>query len=50
MSVAIYPLATPIIAGPGSLLSMILLMDNNRFSAAHQLVTLLETPGLTAHP
>ncbi|WP_043839369.1 MarC family protein [Muricoccus aerilatus] len=41
LSVAVHPLATPIIAGPGSLLTMVLLMDNNRFSAMHQGITLL---------
>lgn len=40
-AVAIYPVATPIIAGPGSLLTIVLLMDNQRGSPAHQLVTLL---------
>ena len=40
MSVAVYPLATPIIAGPGAILTMVLLMDNNRFSFASQAITL----------
>jgi multiple antibiotic resistance protein len=40
MSVAVYPLATPIIAGPGSMLSILVLMDNNRFSAIDQAVTM----------
>lgn len=41
LSVAVHPLATPIIAGPGSLLTMVLLMDNNRFSTMHQAITLM---------
>jgi multiple antibiotic resistance protein len=40
MSVAVYPLTTPIIAGPGAILTMVLLMDNNRFSFAGQALTL----------
>src|SRR5687767_11361 len=32
--VAIHPLATPIIAGPGSMLAIILLTDNNRFTVS----------------
>ena len=40
MSVAVYPLATPIIAGPGAMLTIVLLMDNNRFSFAGQALTL----------
>jgi len=40
MSIAVYPLATPIIAGPGSILSIVLLMDNNRFSMEQQVVTI----------
>jgi multiple antibiotic resistance protein len=39
-SLAIYPLATPIIAGPGAMLTMILLMDNNRHSLSEQTSTL----------
>lgn len=39
-AVAIHPLATPIIAGPGSMLTMVLLMDNNRYSPLQQGVTL----------
>jgi multiple antibiotic resistance protein len=41
LSIAIHPLATPIIAGPGSLLTMVLLMDNNRLSAMQQALTVL---------
>jgi multiple antibiotic resistance protein len=40
LSVAIHPLATPIIAGPGSLLTAVLLMDNNRYSLLQQMITL----------
>lgn len=40
MSVAVYPLATPIIAGPGSMLTIVLLMDNDRFSFTGQMLTL----------
>jgi multiple antibiotic resistance protein len=39
MSVAVYPLATPIIASPGSMLSILVLMDNSQFSAVDQAVT-----------
>lgn len=39
-SIAIYPLATPIIAGPGSMLTILLLMDNNRHSAMQQAITI----------
>lgn len=39
MAVAVYPLATPIIAGPGAMLTIVLLMDNNRYSPAEQIVT-----------
>ncbi len=38
--IAIYPLATPIIAGPGAMLAIIILTDNNRFTFEHQVVTL----------
>ncbi len=41
LSVAVYPLATPIIAGPGSMLAIILLTDNNRFTLPEQAVTLV---------
>jgi len=40
MQIAVYPLATPIIAGPGGMLTIVLLMDNNRYSHMEQLVTL----------
>jgi len=41
ISVAVYPLATPIIAGPGAILSTVLLMDNNRLSVLEQTTTLV---------
>lgn len=40
MQIAVYPLATSIIAGPGGMLTIVLLMDNNRYSHMEQLVTL----------
>ncbi len=40
LALAIHPLATPIIAGPGSMLTMVLLMNNNRYSPAQQAITL----------
>ncbi len=40
LSVAVYPLSTPIVAGPGAMLSMVLLMDNNRFSPMDHALTL----------
>jgi multiple antibiotic resistance protein len=40
LDVAIYPLATPIIAGPGSMLAIIILTDNNRFTLPEQVETL----------
>ncbi len=39
LSLAIHPIAMPIIAGPGAMLSMVLLMDNNRYSPWQQLIT-----------
>jgi multiple antibiotic resistance protein len=40
LNIAIYPVATPIIAGPGSILAIILLTDNNRFTVSEQATTL----------
>ena len=40
LNVAVYPLATPIIAGPGSMLAIILLTDNNRFTVSEQATSL----------
>ncbi|MCB5177406.1 MarC family protein [Microvirga lenta] len=39
LSVAVYPLATPIIAGPGAMLAIIILTDNNRFTLTEQVET-----------
>lgn len=39
-SVAVYPLAIPVVAGPGAILSVVLFSDNNRGSLEAQLVTL----------
>jgi multiple antibiotic resistance protein len=41
LSIAVYPLAVPIIAGPGSMLSMVVLIDKQRFSLAAQFTTVL---------
>ncbi len=41
LSVSVYPLSTPIIAGPGAMLSMVLLMDNSRYSPMDHAVTLV---------
>jgi multiple antibiotic resistance protein len=41
MAIAVHPLATPIIAGPGAMLTMVLLIDNNRFSVLDQAYTVL---------
>ena len=40
LDIAVYPLATPIIAGPGSMLAIVLLTDNNRFTVTQQAITL----------
>ncbi|GGC73191.1 MarC family protein [Chelatococcus reniformis] len=40
VDIAVYPLAMPIIAGPGAILTMIVLMDNNRASLTHQFETI----------
>jgi multiple antibiotic resistance protein len=40
-SIAVHPLATPIIAGPGAILTSVLLADNQRFDFTQQLTTLL---------
>lgn len=41
LATAVYPLATPIIAGPGAMLSMVLLMDNNRYALEEQVETVV---------
>jgi multiple antibiotic resistance protein len=38
-SLAVYPLAIPAIAGPGTMLTVMLLTDNDRFSVAEQAMT-----------
>ncbi|WP_019404933.1 MULTISPECIES: MarC family protein [unclassified Chelatococcus] len=38
-SVAVYPLAVPIIAGPGAMLAIVILMDNNRLTFIEQVET-----------
>lgn len=40
VDIAVYPLAMPIIAGPGAILTIIVLMDNNRDSLTHQFETI----------
>lgn len=40
-SLAVFPLATPVLAGPGGILIVVLLTDNNRFSVPEQAVTAL---------
>ena len=37
--IAIYPLAVPTLAGPGAMLTVMLLTDNSRFSISEQLLT-----------
>ncbi|WP_342643170.1 MarC family protein [Rhodoligotrophos ferricapiens] len=39
INLAVFPLATPIMAGPGAILTIVLLMDNNRLSFVEQLET-----------
>lgn len=40
-ALAVYPLAVPVIAGPGSILTVMVLMDNNRGSLGAQALTLV---------
>jgi len=40
-SLAVYPLAVPVIAGPGAMLAMVILMDNNRLSVIEQVETVV---------
>jgi len=37
--VAIFPLATPLLAGPGAIIAAVLLTENDRFSIAEQAIT-----------
>ncbi len=39
LAIAVFPVATPIIAGPGSMLVIIVLTDNNRYTKFEQLET-----------
>lgn len=48
LSVAIHPLAVPVLAGPGSMLTVMVLVDNNRFSLTDQLLTILALAGVLA--
>jgi multiple antibiotic resistance protein len=48
LDTAIYPVATPIIAGPGSLLTIVLLMDNQRESPSQQAITLIALAAILA--
>jgi len=41
MALAVYPIAIPAIAGPGTMLTVILLTDNDRFSVTEQAMTTL---------
>ena len=38
-NVAVFPLAVPAIAGPGSMLAVVVLTDNHRFSISEQALT-----------
>ncbi|RDJ27017.1 MarC family protein [Bosea caraganae] len=48
MSVAVHPLATPIIAGPGAMLTIVLLMDNNRDTVLQQALTIVALAAVLA--
>jgi multiple antibiotic resistance protein len=48
IATAIYPVATPIIAGPGALLTIALLMDNQREALGRQAITLLALAAILA--
>ncbi|QTL04258.1 MarC family protein [Aquabacter sp. L1I39] len=39
-AMAVYPLATPVIAGPGAILSVMILANNNRHSIHDQVITI----------
>ena len=44
--VAVFPLATPIIAGPGSIITVVLLTDNEQFGIVEQMQTTLVMLGI----
>jgi multiple antibiotic resistance protein len=44
--VAIFPLATPLLAGPGAIIAAVLLTENDRFSLAEQFATSLVVVGI----
>jgi len=46
LATAVYPIATPIIAGPGAMLTIALLMDNQREALSRQAITLLALAGI----
>jgi multiple antibiotic resistance protein len=39
LEIAVFPIAMPAIAGPGALLAVVLLTDNNHFSLSQQAIT-----------
>jgi len=41
IDLAVFPLATPLIAGPGGIMSVVLLTDNTKFGVMDQLLTSL---------
>jgi len=41
IDLAVFPLATPLIAGPGGIMTVVLLTDNAKFGAIEQMVTTL---------
>jgi len=41
IDLAVFPLATPLIAGPGGIMSVVLLTDNTKFGVMDQLLTAL---------
>jgi multiple antibiotic resistance protein len=48
LEIAVFPIAMPMIAGPGSLLAVVLLTDNNHNSIAEQALTALITVAVLA--
>lgn len=41
VDLAVFPLATPLIAGPGGIMSVVLLTDNSKFGVEDQMITAL---------